>query len=239
MNTLPLLAVFAHPDDETFRPGRTLALLAKQGIRVVVLAFTRGQAGSCGNPPLCTQQELPAVRERELRCACSSLGIQPPILLDYQDGQLAEANPETLIAEILAIVRELHPQIMLSFGADGLSGHPDHIAIGLAAAEAFRRAEDVIALYTLAVPRSLTETLGMQQIHAVPDEAITLAVDVSSVWQAKMSAIRCHRTQLGESPILDAPEARQRLFLGVEHFCLIETHLLLSKKNNLPSLLEN
>ncbi len=239
MNTLPLLAVFAHPDDETFRPGGTLALLAKQGIRVVVLTFTRGQAGSCGNPPLCTRQELPAVRERELRCACSSLGIQPPILLDYHDGQLAEADPETLIAEILAIVRELHPQIMLSFGADGLSGHPDHIAIGLAAAEAFRRAEDVAALYTLAVPRSLAETLGMQQIHAVPDKAITLAVDVSSVWQAKMSAIRCHRTQLGESPILDAPEARQRLFLGMEHFCLIETHPMLNKKNNLPAFLDN
>ena len=60
----------------------------------------------------------------------------------------------------------------------------------------------------------------MKQIRAVPDEAIALAVDVSAVWDAKMTAIRCHRTQSGESPILDAPEARQRLFLGVEHFCL-------------------
>jgi len=109
---------------------------------------------------------------------------------------------------------------MLTFGADGLSGHPDHIAIGLAAAEAFRRAEEVAALYTVAVPRSLAESLGMRQIRAVSDEAIALAVDVSSVWEAKMTAIRCHRTQLGESPILDAPEARQRLFLGTEHFCL-------------------
>jgi LmbE family N-acetylglucosaminyl deacetylase len=60
----------------------------------------------------------------------------------------------------------------------------------------------------------------MKQIRAVPDEAITLAVDVSSVWESKMTAIHCHRTQLGESPILDAPKAKQRLFLGVEHFCL-------------------
>jgi LmbE family N-acetylglucosaminyl deacetylase len=60
----------------------------------------------------------------------------------------------------------------------------------------------------------------MKQIRAVPDETIALTVDVSSVWEAKMSAIRCHRTQLGESPILDAPEEKQRLFLGVEHFCL-------------------
>jgi LmbE family N-acetylglucosaminyl deacetylase len=218
-----LLAVFAHPDDESFRAGGTLALLARRNARVQVVTATRGQAGSRGNPPLCTPEELPAVRENELRCACSALSIQPPLLLDYQDGQLAEADPETLIAEILRVVKATRPQVMLIFGADGLSGHPDHVAIGQAAAEAFRRAEDVAALYTLAVPRSLAESLGMKQIRAVPDESISLTVDVSSVWDAKMSAIRCHRTQLSESPILDAPEARQRLFLGVEHFCLPPT----------------
>ena len=215
-----LLAVFAHPDDESFRPGGTLALLARRGVGVQVLIATRGQAGSRGNPPLCAPEELPAMRENELRCACSALGIQPPLLLDYQDGQLTEADPEGLAAQILQVVKATRPQVMLTFGADGLSGHPDHIAIGQAAAEAFRRAEDVAALYTLAVPRSLAESLGMKQIRAVPDEAIALAVDVSAVWDAKMTAIRCHRTQSGESPILDAPEARQRLFLGVEHFCL-------------------
>jgi|SaaInl7_200m_RNA_FD_contig_31_2333312_length_1170_multi_6_in_0_out_0_2 LmbE family N-acetylglucosaminyl deacetylase len=215
-----LLAIFAHPDDESFRPGGTLALLARRGVGVQVLIATRGQAGSRGNPPLCAPEELPAMRENELRCACSALGIQPPLLLDYQDGQLTEADPEGLAAQILQVVKATRPQVMLTFGADGLSGHPDHIAIGQAAAEAFRRAEDVAALYTLAVPRSLAESLGMKQIRAVPDEAIALAVDVSAVWDAKMTAIRCHRTQSGESPILDAPEARQRLFLGVEHFCL-------------------
>ena len=153
MTSASLLAVFAHPDDESFRCGGTLALLAQKGVHVQVLTATRGGAGSRGNPPLCSPAELPAVREAELRCACRALGLQPPILLNYQDGQLAEADPETLIAEILAVVRELRPQIMLTFGADGLSGHPDHIAIGHAAAEAFRRAEDVSALYTLAVPR--------------------------------------------------------------------------------------
>jgi LmbE family N-acetylglucosaminyl deacetylase len=78
-----LLAVFAHPDDETFRPGGTLALLVRQGAQVVALTFTRGQAGSCGDPPVCTPQELPAVREHELRSACAALNIQPPRLLDY------------------------------------------------------------------------------------------------------------------------------------------------------------
>jgi N-acetylglucosamine malate deacetylase 2 len=219
-----LLAVFAHPDDETFRCGGTLALLTQRGVRVQVLTATRGQAGSRGNPPLCVPEELPAVRENELRCACKALGILPPILLDYQDGQLSAADLEQLTVHILRVVKETRPRVMLTFGADGLSGHPDHIAIGQAAAEAFRRADDAAALYTPAVPRSLVESLGMKQIRAVSDESIALTVDVSAVWDAKMSAIRCHRTQLRESPILEAPESKQRLFLGVEHFCLAASH---------------
>jgi LmbE family N-acetylglucosaminyl deacetylase len=213
-----LPAVFAHPDDETFRPGRTLALLARRGVRVQVLTATRGQAGSRGDPPLCPPKELPALRERELRCACAALGIQPPILLNYQDGQLSEADPERIVSEILAVVRNVRPQIILTYGPDGVSGHPDHIAIGHFATETFHRAGEVVALYTIAVPRSLAETLGMTQIHTVPDDAISLTVDVSTVWEAKMAAIRCHRTQLGESPILRASPEKQRLFLGTEHF---------------------
>lgn len=213
-----LLAVFAHPDDETFRCGGTLALLAQRGVRVHVLTATRGQAGSCGDPPLCGRDELPDVRQRELQSACAALGIEPPRLLDYQDGQLADADRGTIIAEILAVVDQVQPQVMLTFGEDGLSGHPDHIAIGQHAAEAFRRADDVAALYTVAVPQSLATTLGMKQVRAVPDETISLTVDVSRVWEQKVSAIHCHATQLSSSPMMNAPEQRRRLFFGTEYF---------------------
>ena len=101
---LALLAVFAHPDDETFRCGGTLALLARRGVRVHLLTATRGEVGSCGDPPLCRPEELPAVRERELHCAYAALGIEPPRILDYRDGHLNEVNPEELIAEILGVV---------------------------------------------------------------------------------------------------------------------------------------
>jgi len=213
-----LLAVFAHPDDEAYRPGGTLALLARRGVRVQVLVATRGQAGSCGEPPLCTIDDLPVVRERELRCACAALCLEPPRLLDYQDRHLDQADPESIIAEILAIVNEFRPQVMLTFGTDGISGHPDHIAIGRFAAEAFHHASGVSALYTIAVPKSLAENLGMAQIRTVPDETITLRVDVSTVWEAKLAAIRCHATQLGTSPITRASRERQRAFLGMEFF---------------------
>lgn len=76
----------------------------------------------------------------------------------------------------------------------------------------------VTALYTVAVPRSLAETLNMRQVRAVPDEAIALTVDVSPVWETKLAAIRCHATQLSSSPMMSASEERQRLFFGREHF---------------------
>jgi N-acetylglucosamine malate deacetylase 2 len=213
-----LLAVFAHPDDETFRPGGTLSLLARYGIQVQVLTATRGQAGSRGHPPLCFPEDLPVVRERELRCACTALGILPPILLDYQDGYLTDANPKEVIEMIIQVAEAVRPQVLLTFGPDGLSGHSDHILIGQLVNDVFDRMEQVIALYTVAVPQSLVVRLGMHQIRAVPDESITLTVDVSAAWEAKLAAIRCHRTQLGESPILQASEEKQRLFLGKEYF---------------------
>jgi len=213
-----ILAVFAHPDDETFRPGGTLALLAQRGVRIHLLTATRGEAGSRGDPPLCTPDELPTVRERELRGACAALGIEPPRLLDYRDGNLEQADAETLIAQILAVAREVEPQVMLSFGPDGLSGHPDHIAIGQGAAEAFRRDEKIAARYTVAVPRSVAEQLNMRQVHPVADADIALRVDVSSVWETKLAAIHCHATQLSASPMLRTPIERQRLFFGTEWF---------------------
>jgi N-acetylglucosamine malate deacetylase 2 len=153
-----------------------------------------------------------------LRCACAALGIEPPRLLDYRDGHLGETDPEQLTAQILQVENEVRPQVMLTFGPDGLSGHPDHIAIGMCAAEAFRSAEQIAALYTVAVPRSVTEQLNIRQVRAVPDADIALSVDVSPVWETKLAAIRCHATQLNTSPMMYAPVAFLRLFFGTEYF---------------------
>lgn len=212
------MAIFAHPDDESYRAGGLLTLLAQSGVRVHVVTATRGEAGSTGQPSICTPAQLPSIRENELRCACQSLQLQPPRVLDFPDGHLAESDPEKIIQQILMLMKEIQPQVLLSFGSDGLSGHPDHIAIGNFAFEAFQRYQKAGALYHLAVPASIAQTLGMTQIHSVVDSQITLAVDVSSVWDVKMKAIHCHATQVTSSPILSQSEDRQRKFLGVEHF---------------------
>jgi LmbE family N-acetylglucosaminyl deacetylase len=89
------------------------------------------------------------------------------------------------------------------------------LAFRLAAA---MEADAPAAVYQLAVPRSVAQALGLAQLHAVPNEDVTVAVDVTSIWTQKMAAIRCHRSQISDSPTLKAPAARQRLFLGREHF---------------------
>ncbi len=215
-----VLAVFAHPDDEVFRCGGTLALLTRRGVRVQTLTATRGGGGSCGDPPLCTPEALPAVREAELRCACRALHIQPPRLLDYDDGTLSDVNEEEGAAHVLDVIAELRPQALITWPPDGLSGHTDHAAVSRWTQRAFEqaRSDAPLALYYLAVPRTVAQTLNLDRLHATPDEEIDLAVDVGPVWEQKLSAIRCHRTQLGASPILSAPPERRRLFLGVEHF---------------------
>lgn len=218
-----VLVLTAHPDDETFRCGGLLALLAAQGVRVQVLAATRGEGGSCGDPPLCARDTLGALREEELRCACRALGIEPPRFLDYRDEALAAADEGEAVDRVLAVMRALEPEAVITWPRHGLSGHPDHAAVSRWATLAYGRAVTEgrampLALYHLAVPRSVADRLGLTQLHATPDAEIDVTVDVSAVWECKMAAIGCHRTQAGESPILRAPVERQRPFLGVEHF---------------------
>jgi LmbE family N-acetylglucosaminyl deacetylase len=228
-----LLAIFAHPDDETYRAGGTLALLAQKGAQVWVLCATRGE---CGIPKL-RPVEAGEVRQAELECACRILGIEPPRFLDYRDGMLLQVNEEQAVGQVVRAIRELRPQALLTWPPDGVSGHPDHVAVSRWTKKAFQRAANPKAypehqaeglhpqapgaLYHIVIPHSLTEALKMHHLHTVPNETVTLTVDVSAVWDTKMAAIRCHRSQMGSSPILDAPEEQQRLFLGTEYFELV------------------
>lgn len=166
---LTLLAVLAHPDDESFCCGGTLAL-ARRGVCVQVLTATRGEAGSYGDPPLDTPEELPAVREQEPRCTCTALGIEPPLLLNYHDGRLAEMDDEEGVTQVMAVMRKLRPRVLLTWLPDGLSDHLDHVAVSRWTALAFERMgilgpDAPAALYHLAVPRSVAQALGLTHLH--------------------------------------------------------------------------
>jgi LmbE family N-acetylglucosaminyl deacetylase len=135
-----LLAVFAHPDDETFCAGGTLAKYVADGWEVMVVSATRGQAGQIRDPLAATRRTLGQVREREFYAACEQLGIHHARVLDYMDGTLADVDPHELTGTIVNIIRASRPEVVITFGPDGAYGHPDHIAIGAATTLAFEQA---------------------------------------------------------------------------------------------------
>ncbi|MBE9524367.1 MAG: PIG-L family deacetylase, partial [Chloroflexi bacterium] len=179
-----LMAIFAHPDDESYRAGGMLALLAQKGTRVWVLCATRGERGI----PKLHPEDAGEVRQGELECACRALGIEPPRFLDYQDGTLSQVNEEQAIEQLVCAIRELRPQALLTWPLDGVSGHPDHVAVSRWTGEAFQQAADPAAypehqaaglephttgaLFHIVVPHSLAEALKMHHLHTIPDEAV-------------------------------------------------------------------
>lgn len=130
---LRLMAVLAHPDDESLGLGGVLARYAAEGVEVTVLTATRGESGRFRGErdgPLHPGREaLARIREAELRAATEVLGARAPIVLGYPDGALAGVDPREAIARIAAHLRSVRPQVVLTFAADGAYGHPDHIAI--------------------------------------------------------------------------------------------------------------
>jgi LmbE family N-acetylglucosaminyl deacetylase len=120
-----LTAVLAHPDDESFPIGGTLARYAAAGIDVHLIAATRGEAGIPGKSPA----ETAAIRERELQRACAELGVSQISFLDFIDGQLANVSDDEGIGRMAKVLRHSQPDVMITFGPDGISGHLDHVTI--------------------------------------------------------------------------------------------------------------
>ncbi|MGD2206663.1 MAG: PIG-L family deacetylase, partial [Anaerolineae bacterium] len=160
--SLTLMAVFAHPDDESFGIGGTLAYYgADPDVRVVLVCATRGEAGEIyghspgfSDPNLATPEQLGEVREEELRCACRTLGIDALHFLDYRDSGMAGApenkhpraltmaDSDEVVAKIVAHIRRERPDVVVTFDETGGYGHPDHVAIHYHAKAAFAAAAD-------------------------------------------------------------------------------------------------
>ena len=137
-----LLGVFAHPDDEAFCAGGTLAKYTTAGAEAMVVSFTRGEAGQIRNAGAATRGTLGQVRELELGESCRRLGVQNVSCLDYADGRLADIDSRTIVGEIVQTIRTFRPDIVFTFGEDDAYGDPDHAAIGVATTAACRIAGD-------------------------------------------------------------------------------------------------
>lgn len=209
--------VFAHPDDDTFGVAGSLALHARDELELTVILATSGEAGRIADASLATRQTLASVREAEDLASWRALGLDPDVrFLRHPDGGLNAIPRRGLLAEVRGVLEEVAPEVVITFGPDGITGHDDHVAIGAIASEAFgalrtssggaafsRLLHSAIAQSSLDRLNRLLRERGLEPMdpaqpfmpRGVPDAAIGARVDASSVYERKLEAIRCHRTQ--------------------------------------------
>ena len=128
-NRLRLMAVLAHPDDESLAMGGTLARYADEGMETFLVTATRGENGRYGRAKRWSPTALARVREAELRAACDVLGISELSFLDYEDGAVDRVWAADASDKIAGHIERVRPDVVLTFGPEGAYGHPDHIAI--------------------------------------------------------------------------------------------------------------
>jgi LmbE family N-acetylglucosaminyl deacetylase len=148
-----MLVVTAHPDDESFGPGGTLARYAQEGVAVHLVCATRGEAGGSDDAGVGDCEDLACRREKELRCAAQVLGLASVDLLGYRDSgmsgsaanrdprALVQADTEAVAKQVLAFMGQYRPQVVLTSDPYGGYGHPDHIAVHRATLRAFEMAQ--------------------------------------------------------------------------------------------------
>jgi LmbE family N-acetylglucosaminyl deacetylase len=235
-----LMLITAHPDDEVLIGGGTLAACAELGVSTSVVCLTRGEHGPIARRGLATRRTLGAVRARELKDACAELGVEFVKCYRRQDGSLRWANRAAIAGQLARVIDRLRPEVVVTFGEDGLYYHSDHIAAYGVAGMALRRADHPAALYRSVwlademrelaeelrrrkLPTSLwgleLEDLGVEASEA---EGM-IVVDVRRFVDRKLKALSCHRTQLEPGhALLGLPGDLAERFLGYERFARVE-----------------
>ncbi|MEU1684326.1 N-acetyl-1-D-myo-inositol-2-amino-2-deoxy-alpha-D-glucopyranoside deacetylase [Micromonospora sp. NPDC005707] len=266
VTTLPdrrLLLVHAHPDDESIGTGATMAHYAADGVHVTLVTCTLGEEGEIHVPAL-TQlgaaeaDQLGGYRIGELSAACAALGVTDHRFLGgagrYRDSGMMglatnehprafwQADLDEAAGHLLAVIREVRPQVMITYDPNGFYGHPDHIqahrvamrGVELAAAEGIAPAK----VYWTAMPRGVLEAgldaftessdnpfAGIDSIDELPfgtpDEGIAARIDATDQHAAKEAAMRAHATQIPATSWLYSIAGNFGAeFMGVEYFTL-------------------
>lgn len=141
-----ILGVWAHPDDETYLCGGLMARAAAAGDRVVCITATRGENGSPDEDRWPSGAALAAVRTGEMEAALTVLGVTEHHWLDYPDGGCADVDQDEAVRRVAAVMADVRPDTVLTFGPDGMTGHPDHQAACRWATAAFGQVAPPAAL---------------------------------------------------------------------------------------------
>jgi LmbE family N-acetylglucosaminyl deacetylase len=235
-----LAAVVAHPDDDTFGVTGTAALHAEDpDFHLTLVLVTSGEKGQIADPSLATPQNLGEVREVEDRASWRALGYVPDRheFLRFPDGGVADIEVEALINRIADILREERPDVVVTFGPEGVTGHSDHIRVGLATTEAFHRlrTDGGTGFHRLlhnSLPKSRLAWFNEQllardlpamdptkpyQPRGVDDELIAIDVNCTAIWRRKLDALREHKTQAQD---IQLPDEMTQQLLSWETYVL-------------------
>ena len=215
-----ILIVAAHPDDESFMAGGTIAKYIDSGWQVDLVTATRGEEGQRGPLVQLARAKVGDVRQKELENACTVLGIHSITFLGYKDGTLSDRTPGDIEDAVHKKIMELVPDIVITADTTGISNHPDHIKLSYATTYAFQKyakwieqelksqepEEQVFPkLYYACIPASIVAFAIKEKTHlpesfgkpwqGVPDKKVTTVIDISDYSEIKEKALRCHVTQ--------------------------------------------
>jgi len=231
-----LLLVHAHPDDESIGTGATMAKYAAEGAQVTLVTCTLGELGEVIPPSLAhlaAEQEdrLGEYRIGELAAACDLLGVTDHRFLGgpgrWRDSGMMgtqdntdprcfwQADVDEAAAALLDVIREVRPQVLVTYDANGFYGHPDHIQAHRVAWRAFE----------LARTDGLVGTDGLARFYATaaPDSTqVTTEIDATAYFERKLAAMRAHATQITVSaPFFALSNRIRQRALGVEYYTLL------------------
>ena len=246
-----LLLVHAHPDDESIGTGATMAKYAAEGARVTLVTCTLGELGEIIPPDLShlLPDELGQHRIVELDRACRALGVEDHRFLGgegkYRDSGMMglpdnddprcfwQAPVEEAAADLVKVIEEVAPDVIVSYDANGFYGHPDHIQAHRVAWRANQMAGATAKFYATAMPRSaLAAAVELPDDSwfvrsadlsvSVPDEQVSTEIDAALYLPAKLAAMKAHETQItvdGQFYALSDEVGRRAL--GVEYYTLL------------------
>lgn len=205
-----LLLIVPHPDDEVFGCGALFARMAAQDRRVATLTLTRGRAGR--SLDLCARDEVPSVRESELRASLDALGVDDVTVFDYRDfvpdadrgidpDPGLQAIPEQdILPRIVEVVDRTAPRVVLTFPPNGSNGHPDHVTahrLALQAVDAASASVERLYYFSSDFPYGGAARPGFLDPEDVRASYLppTHTVDAGPFLEAKLRAMAQHRTQ--------------------------------------------
>lgn len=189
-----VVCVFAHPDDEAFGPGGTIALLARD-YEVYIVCATKGEAGQNS---LDEADTLGHIRSAELEASAHILGVKKVFFLGYKDGTLSNNLYHEIAEKVATIIDELVPEIVLTYEYRGVSGHIDHITMSLVTNFIFAHNPSIKKLMMHAVLEDVAALRHDYFIYFPPgykEADIDEVVDTTEVWDTKVKAMHCHASQ--------------------------------------------